>query len=279
MTRTPSSPDPHIEAVAVVVPARDEQEHIGPCLRSVRQALDRLPARITTAVTIVLDRCSDHTPDRVADLLHGWPQAHAIRVAAVGGSRAGSAQGPGPAHIVAGAGVGAVRDLGVRHALARLADHHPGRTWLLSTDADTTVAPDWALAHLQQAAAGACGVAGLADLADHPRMSPHAQRRYRTIITDGLDGDQHRHVYAANLGVRADAYTAVGGFPDNDAGEEHGLWRRLRDRGYPLTAPTTIRVRTSARIHGRATGGLADLLHTLHTTTDDCVVEGGAAGS
>jgi hypothetical protein len=33
-----------ITAVGVVVPAHDEQERIGACLRSVRRALDRLPA-------------------------------------------------------------------------------------------------------------------------------------------------------------------------------------------------------------------------------------------
>ncbi len=259
-----------IEAVAVIVPARDEQDDILLCLRSIRRALDRLPIRIATAVTIVLDRCADRTPDRVGALIEGWPQASALRVAAVGGRRAGTAAGPEPAHIVAGSGVGAVRDLGIRHALARLAAHPPAATWVLNTDADTTVAPDWALAHLTLADAGACGVAGLAELADTAALSPDARRRYRAVVVDGLDGDRHRHVYGANLGVRADAYLRVGGFPADGAGEDHGLWNRLRSGGYPLVQPTAVQVRTSARTCGRAPGGLADLLFTLHnaSTTD-----------
>jgi glycosyltransferase involved in cell wall biosynthesis len=257
---------PLIEAVAVIIPARNEQENVGTCLHSIRRALDRLPAEVATTVTIVLDRCADQTPDRVAALIKTWPQASTLRIAAIGGQRTGIAAGPGPAHIVAGSGVGAVRDLGVRDALGRLVSHPSAATWLLNTDADTTVSPDWALAHLQLANTGACGVAGMAELTSHATLSLDARDQYRTIIDHGLDGDHHRHVYGANLGVRADAYLSVGGFPTDGAGEDHGLWHRLRCSGYPLIAPTAIRVHTSARTHGRATGGLADLLLALHNT-------------
>jgi hypothetical protein len=242
---------PRIDAVAAIVPAHDEQDHSGPCLRSIREALDRLPARVATTVTIVLDRCGDRTLDRVGALLEGWPQASALRVAAVGGRRAGVATGPEPAHIVAGSGVGALRDLAVRDALARLGSP-PAATWVLSTDADTTVPPDWALAHLRLADAGACGVAGLAELAGAAALSPDARRRYRAVVAHGLDGDRHRHVYGANLGVRADAYLTVGGFPADGASEDHRLWRRLRGARYPLVQPTAVPVRTSARTRGRA---------------------------
>jgi hypothetical protein len=71
-------------------------------------------------------------------------------------------------------------------------------------------------------------------------------------------------VYAANLGVRADAWLAAGGFPHVPIGEEHALLTLLRAQGRPVTSSTTIRVRTSARLHGRAHGGLADLLRKLH---------------
>jgi hypothetical protein len=48
-------------------------------------------------------------------------------------------------------------------------------------------------------------------------------------------------------------------------GEDHGLWRRLQGAGHPVVQPTDVAVRTSARLHGRAAGGLADLLRALHT--------------
>jgi hypothetical protein len=304
-----------IAAVGVVVPARDEQERIGACLRSVRAAIDNLPHGIATAVTVVLDRCTDETPALVDELVRHWPAAAAVSIAASGVRRAVEATRPGPAdmrsgcrcragdaqqvlhphgyclssmpspitggavdarrrsgcgdalvrqrHVVAGSGVGAVRDLGVRLTLERLRPQPLDATWLLHTDADTTVPPDWALAHLRYARAGACGVAGLADLSGGNRLSIAAQRQYHALVCDGLDGDRHMHVYGANLGVRADAYVAVGGFPTDGPGEDHGLWRRLDEAGYRLTCPTAVRVRTSARLRGRAAGGLADLLRTL----------------
>jgi hypothetical protein len=251
-----------IEAVAVVVPARDEQERVVECLRSVRRSLAALPPATATAVAVVLDRCTDATPELVAAELSGWPGASSVRVAALGGRRAGRALGAGPAHIVAGTGVGAVRDVGVRLLLRRLRRHRRDRVWLLHTDADTTVPEDWAAAHLRAARGGACGVAGVADLGS-PTLSTAAAAHYRAVVDAGLDGAEHHHVYGANLGVRADAYLAVGGFPADGAGEDHGLWARLRVAGYPLASPRSVRVTTSARLRGRAEGGLADLLRSL----------------
>lgn len=245
-----------IDAVAVVIPARDEEERVEACLDSVRTALGLLPSGVTGVLTVVLDRCRDSTPHRVDAVLAGWPGAASLRVEASGERRVG------PAHILAGSGVGALRDLGVRDALDRLGPRPARSVWLLHTDADTTVPPDWVLAHLALAARGAVGVAGTAELTDG--LSPWAARRHDQLVVAGTDGDRHRHVYGANLGVRADAYLAAGGFAPDGPGEDHGLWEALRAAGHPLHQPTALRVLTSSRTDGRATGGLADLLRDLH---------------
>lgn len=244
-----------IAAVGVVVPARNEQDRIVACLRSLRRALARLPTGTATAVTVVLDRCTDRTPDRVATMIADWPQAEAV-----------SARDtmPGADSAVAGSGVGALRALGLRRALTRLRAYPADRTWLLSTDADTTVPPDWACAHLRLAAAGAHGVAGLAELAGGAHLPPDVLQRYRALVASRQHGRHHEHVYGANLGFRADAYLAVGGFPIDGPGEDHGLWRRMTAAGHRLEHPTTVAVQTSARVRGRAEGGLADLLRSLH---------------
>jgi hypothetical protein len=258
---------PEITAVGVVVPAHDEQERIVACLTSVRHALEALPDEVAVAVAVVLDRCGDPTPQLVGEVLADWPRATAISVAAECPCPKHPAGVPSVSALPArprGRGVGAVRDIGLREVLTRLAVHPPARTWLLSTDADTTVPVDWALRHLTCAAEGADAVAGLADLLGVERLAADALLRYRAIVDHGLHGATHRHVYGANLGVRADAYLAVGGFPPDGAGEDHGLWRRLRAAGYKLAQPVEIRVRTSARLHGRAEEGLADLLRRLH---------------
>jgi hypothetical protein len=160
--------------------------------------------------------------------------------------------------------VGFVRDLGVREVLRGLRASAE-RVWLLSTDADTVVPPHWAAEQLRYAAAGAHGVAGLADLADESELDEYTRRRYRAIVAAGMRGAAHEHLYAANLGVRADAYLRCGGFPTHGHGEERQLWTAMSASGCRLRQPSDLRVRTSARTHGRAEGGVADLLRSLQT--------------
>src|SRR3954447_11495301 len=62
-----------------------------------------------------------------------------------------------------------------------------------------------------------------------------------------MHGTAHRHVYGANLGVRADAYLAVGGFPRDGAGEDHGCGNASRP-------PATRWPNPSASGCGRARG-------------------------
>jgi hypothetical protein len=260
MTALAFRPDPPVTAVGVVVPARNEQDRIVRCLTSLRRALAEAPDGVTTAVAVVLDRCTDATAEQVASVVADWPQA---TVLAVPTSRPPAVTAIGLSGL-RGSGVGALRDLGLRAVLDRLSGHPAAGTWLLSTDADTTVPPDWVRAHLHHAADGVHAVAGLADLAASDHLAAGALWRYRAIVEHGLHGLTHHHVYGANLGVRADAYLTVGGFPADGSGEDHGLWQRLAGAGYTLVQPVGIRVRTSARLRGRADGGLAGLLRALH---------------
>ncbi|MCW0212075.1 MAG: glycosyltransferase family 2 protein [Pseudonocardia sp.] len=228
-----------IGAVGVVVPAHDEQERIGACLDAVAEALDALPDAVRTAVCVVLDRCTDGTAERARAAL---PQAD---------------------HVLTRRRrtVGEVRNLGIGRLLDRLGDVPAERTWLLSTDADTVVPRSWALDHLRHADHGADAVAGPVDLDDPDALSPLALRRYLQVLEDGAAAG---HAYAANLGVRADPFLEVGGFPVVTHGEEHALLDRLRARGHRVVSPPEVRARTSSRRRGRAEGGLADLLDRLH---------------
>lgn len=240
-----------ITAVGVVVPARDEEQRIAACLDGVLAAL---PPGVDAAVVTVLDRCTDATASRVP---------------------------PGVDVLVNDAPltVGELRDRGLRHLLARLADRaDPATTWLLSTDADSIVGPGWAHDHLRHAAAGAHAVAGLVDLDLALDGAPDPGPEYTRIVGSGLRPDGHGHVYGANLGVRADAYLAAGGFPAVVHGEDHALVGRLRAGGFRVVTALDGRVRTSARTVGRAPGGLADLLAALGGSGDRGLPGGTVAG-
>jgi hypothetical protein len=229
-----------IAAVGIVVPARNEQQRIGRCLRALRTATAALPPTVAVAVCVVADRCRDAT---VPVARRSWGRRPGLELVAT------------DAELT----VGQVRDLGIQAVLRRL-PAAAARTWLLSTDADTVVPPHWVLDHLRYADAGADAVAGAIDLDAPQSLPPDALCRYADLVAAGTGRHRHRHAYAANLGVRAAAYARVGGFPAVASGEEHALLALLRQGGHPVVAPNDVRARTSARLHGRARDGLADLL-------------------
>lgn len=230
-------------AVGVVVPARDEEDLIGSCVDAVLTALEAVP--VAAAVCVVLDRCTDRTAARAL-------AAHRGRAAALGLLTSSDP-----------CTVGALRNHGIAWLTGHLAAHPAERTWLLSTDADTIVGPGWVRDHLRHAADGAHAVAGLADLDDTGHLTPAARLAYTRILGDGTHGDHHSHVYGANLGIRADTFRAVGGFPPVPHGEDHGLVARVRLGGFRLVTALDGRVRTSARVAGRCGDGLAGLLAGL----------------
>ena len=234
-----------ISSVGVVIPAHNESERIGPCLESVLRALAAVPASVERGIWVVADRCGDGTQKIVEETLGRRP-------------------GCGWQDLELALPVGRVRDLGFRSALAQLHVAGLDRTWLISTDADTTVPSSWVVDHLRKAGAGAAAVAGSATLDSTAGLHPRAAERYRQILSGQRHGDQHCGSYAANLGVRADAYLAVGGFRPLASGEDADLLSRLERHGFRVDRPAGIRVTTSARLDGRAHGGVSDLLRTLH---------------
>ncbi|GAA1395514.1 hypothetical protein GCM10009613_45320 [Pseudonocardia kongjuensis] len=229
-----------VEAVGVLVPAHDEAATVGACVRSVLTALDAVPGLRVRALCVLADRCSDGTADRARDAIARHPAGARVRHAVLE-TRPGEPAAP----------VGATRGRAADAVLGLLGPSGtgPGRTWLLSTDADCTVRPGWVRGHLLRADAGADAVIGgvVLDLPGYP-------------VPPGEPPPPDRPVYAANLGVRATAYTGVGGFPEIDCGEDHGIVARLRAGGYRVLPGPVGDVRTSARTTGRARGGLADLL-------------------
>lgn len=223
-----------ISAVGIVVPARDERTLVEDCLLALRVALAGLPADVDRAVCVVADRCVDDTARLARSAFGGQVIVNQADLT-----------------------IGEVRDLGLRRALAELGRHRPEAVWLLSTDADSTVAPDWVRQHVAHAEQGVHAVAGVAELAGP------VPRRYTRVLATSQRPEGHGNVYAANLGVRADAYAAVGGFGAVATGEDHDLWQRLGRAGYRTRYAAEPWVRTSARRAGRAPGGLGELLTRL----------------
>jgi glycosyltransferase involved in cell wall biosynthesis len=221
-----------VDAVAVVIPARDEAASVGAAVASVRRALEHpLVAALPSLVVVVADSCRDAT-------------------AAV--ARAGLAPTDRVVECEEGTAGGA-RRTGTEAALA----WWPGPTeglWLAHTDADSSVPPDWIARQVDLARRGASCVTGLVALDE---CSPLLRARFAQVYGAGVDVRSHGHVHGANLGLRASVYADVGGWQGLATGEDHDLWRRALAIGAACHHDTRLVVRTSSRLRGRAPRGFA----------------------
>ena len=251
--------------VRVVIPVHDEEVLLGSCLDSVSVAMDAARAHPLVAqdpdavrAVVVLDRCSD----RSAEIAARYPAVTSIACHAgqVGAARALGAR---IALAQVGAGDALAGALGVPgDALA--AAHGEGcaasaleRVWLAHTDADTVVPADWLTRQVELACSGVQMVVGMADPVD---LAPEL---HDAVYSSPRGGEGHHHVYGANLGLRADAYVAAGGFMPMSVHEDVDLVRRVRELGVPTLATARTTVWTSGRLEGRTPGGLSGYLSDL----------------
>jgi GT2 family glycosyltransferase len=160
-----------------------------------------------------------------------------------------------------GRNVGAARAAGAAEALAELAreGYDPAQVYLLHTDADTVVPPDWLVRHLQVAARHDA-VLGPVEVRDWTPRGEACARLFERACALEPDGSR---VHGANLGVRAEAYLRAGGFPALAVAEDRALVEALRTAGESVEFRPDLAVFTSARISRRVRGGFSDFLSRL----------------
>jgi glycosyltransferase involved in cell wall biosynthesis len=217
-------------AVAVVVPARNEEALIGSCLDSVEMAAAELDRRIAVITVVVADDCQDATASIAREF-------------------------GATVHVIARRSVGAARSAGVEVALKHLAGR-ADRIWLANTDADSVVPRNWLVDQLALASRGWDAVIGTVR-PDFAELSAEQAAAWRASHVDGI---ANGHVHGANLGVRASSYLDAGGFSALPLHEDNDLVRRLGARRARIVASAGIDVVTSGRQEGRTPGGYAQYL-------------------
>jgi hypothetical protein len=134
-------------------------------------------------------------------------------------------------------------------------------TWLATTDADTVVPPGWLRRQLGYAGQGwdvVLGTVTVTDWAGHP---PHTPAVFEARYAFGAG--PHPHVHGANLGIRASAYLAAGGFRPLRTAEDHALLAAASEAGCQVLQAADITVETSARRQARAPRGFSHALRAL----------------
>lgn len=151
---------------------------------------------------------------------------------------------------------------------------------LMTTDADAVPHPAWIAAALRETDAGADLVCGtIAARVDHVLATAsgaritRAESAYGALVheirhcMDRMAGRQsvagprpHYMESGASLAIRADAYRVIGGLPAVDSSEDRALAHRAERNGLTVRYVDDMRMQVSARLHGRARGGMAECL-------------------
>jgi len=149
----------------------------------------------------------------------------------------------------------------MRELLRLTSGTDPSAVWLATTDADTVVPPRWLRRQLEYADAGCDVVLGTVTITDWDGHPAHVPVAFAERYAFGLG--PHPHVHGANLGIRASAYRAAGGFRPLRTAEDHALLAAATKAGCAVVQAADITVETSGRRWGRAPRGLSNLLRTL----------------
>ncbi len=240
--------------VVVAIPARNEADNIAACLAAIA-AQPGAGSRIA-GVTVFANNCTDDTVAVAARTALPFPVA--VSAADLP---------PDTAHI------GHARRAAHDAALAFMAANDIGDAIIASTDADSRVAPDW-LANLTGAFTGnvdaVCGAIEIdgpvSPALARARADEAAHADAAARIAAWLDPRPHNpapnHIWCwgANFSVRAAVLKAVGGSPIVNLAEDRALHAALLRHDAQVCHARNVCVLTSARTHGRAPGGFADLL-------------------
>jgi glycosyltransferase involved in cell wall biosynthesis len=225
-----------IDHLAVLIPARDEEELLPRCLNSIHRAQRLLPPNVTCEIIVTVDQSTDRTLAIARSMLRNTGVALITNAGIVGIARARAAE----------------------LALTRYSGPL-NRCWLSNTDADCIVPSTWLSDQLHLAHLGVEAVAGIVDVDDFSEHHPAVRHLFRETYLIHPDGT-HPHVHGANIGVRADVYQQAGGWAALSTAEDHDLWGRLSHSGCRRLSLAKLKVLTSGRRIGRAPDGFAQAL-------------------
>lgn len=265
--------------VCVIVPVRNEAQTLSNTLDALAHQIDlkgRPFKHQRYEIILLANNCNDDSAEIARHVAAAYPtlDLHIVEITLP----------PPEAHI------GRVRRLLMDEAYRRLALLGRQRGVIASTDGDSRVSPTWIAATLQEVRRGADAVGGriLTEPSERLTLDPQTKSYYlRDVgykylvaeLESYLNPNPHdiwpRHYqhYGASLAVTVQMYEQVGGLPAVRTSEDVALYRTLVRSDARFRHSPAVRVLTSARLRGRAEGGLAAQLSEWATDTRSSLVE------
>jgi glycosyltransferase involved in cell wall biosynthesis len=267
------APHPRLR-VCVVIPARNEESNLPHLIAALagQFGLDGLPFDPEVfEVIVLLNNCIDRSATVLRDLRP--PRLLKLHVGEI----------TLEAHE---AHVGRARQILFDTAYDRFRAIGRADGLILTTDADTRPEPTWIGETRAEFTKKVSGVGGriLLEPEERAALPANVQRLflldigYRCALEemrslyapDPVDPfPRHHQHYGASLAVTPAAYAKGGGMPLTPSSEDAALYRAIIASGGRFRHSYRVRVRTSARVLGRAEGGLAAALGCWHDQANE----------
>lgn len=254
----------------VVVPARNEERNLEPLLTALARQRDLCCGRLdphSYEVVLLLNNCTDRSGAVAREMRSRYPRLQ-LHVAEI-------------SFAMHEAHVGRARQALFDVAFQRFQYLHRLNGLILTTDADSRPTLNWIAQNEAEIAAGAAGVGGriLLEPTEQADLPPDVRKLFLLDIGYRRALEELRSLYApdthdpfprhhqhfgASLAVTAEAYERAGGMPLQRSCEDVALFRAIVESGGRFRHSYRVRVHTSARVIGRAQGGLADAIGWWH---------------
>lgn len=261
--------------ICVVIPVRNEADNLQRVIQALAQQVNDEGCSIdfdSYEILLLANNCSDKTVSVARKLSRLYP---ALRLHTIAVSLPKST-----------ACVGKARQMAMDEAYRRLSSIGIKGRIIASTDGDTEVSPNWISALITEFDQGVDAVGGriLTHRANAPEIDKCVSLYFLRILGHDyltsqieclLDPQPHdswpRHgqYYGANMAVSAEMYGKIGGMPSVKDEEDVALYKQLKRADAKIRHSLSVRVLTSARRNGRATGGLAERLEELAQTSQE----------
>ncbi len=248
----PLAPNPEA-GILFVVPAKDEEENISACLAGFEHQTDTEGYPLDPSLFEVLVLVNNTTDDTIRQALAArrHPGIHVVSVDL-------------PPHY---AHIGWARRLAMEWGSQRLVQNGHPEGILVSTDADSQLAPDFVSELMQTFASPNVHAAGamllvreeiggnvFADLRNYFSLEKQLRQRAQQEVAFEL---VHSHFSGAGFAVRQRMYAEIGGLSPMPYNEDKYFYQKLLQRDACVKMNDRLVIYTSSRMAGRTEWGMA----------------------